>query len=124
MEQVLLIECHPLLRSALQDLLARNGFACVLVASTPVEAVREALKQSPRIIVLDTTVPEMEGFYLSHMLRELAPQSKIVLLLENTGADYQAAVRSSGADAFVSKSALTQELPLLLTEWQGDQPSR
>ncbi len=118
MDHVLLIECHELLRSALVELLARSGFSCVLEAADPIAAVRQTIDQPPRIIVLDTTVREMEGFYLSQMLRELAPQSKIVLLLEKIDADYQAAARSSGADAFVSKSVLALELPQLLTQWQ------
>ncbi len=117
MDPVLLIECHPLMRRALQDLLASIGFTCVLSASSPIEAVKQAIKQVPHIIVLDVNVPEMEGFYLSHMMRELSPQSKIILLLENTDPDYQAAVRSSGADAFVNKMALPQELPRLLQQW-------
>ncbi len=118
MEQVLLIECHELLRRALQDLLARSGFSSICEAADPIAAVRQTIRQAPHIIVLDTTVREMEGFYLSQMLRALAPQSKIVLLLEKIDADYQAAARSSGADAIVAKSALAQELPPLLTHWQ------
>ncbi len=118
MEQVLLIECHELLRSALQGLLARSGFNSIGEAADPIAAVRQTIQQAPQIIVLDTTVREMEGFYLGRMLRALAPQSKIVLLLDNVDADYQAAARSSGADAMICKSALALELPELLSHWQ------
>jgi DNA-binding NarL/FixJ family response regulator len=117
-ESVLLVESHGLLRSALKELLAGSGFGTVLEACNPIEALLHIVGRSPRIIVLDTVIPEMEGFYLGQMLRELSPQSKIVVLLENTDAHYLAAVRSSGADAFVAKSKLTLELPLLLNRWQ------
>ncbi len=129
MEQVLLIECHDLLRRAILELLARCGFEQVLEAADPVEAVQHVMRRSPRMIVLDTLIPEMEGFCLSQMLRELAPHSKIVLLLENTAAPYQAAAQASGADAFIAKAALSQELPPLLARWneihkRGDMDGR
>ncbi len=117
MSGVLLVEAHGLLRTALEDLLAGSGFDSVLIATDPLEAVQQTVRRAPRIIVLDTLVPEMEGFCLSQMLRELAPQSKIVLLIENAGQEYQQAARTSGADAFVAKSELAVNLPRLLTQW-------
>ncbi len=118
MESVLLVEYHLLLRNALKDLLARHGFGAVLTADNPVEAIKQIAQYAPQIIVLDTLIPKIEGFYLSEMLRALAPQSKIVLLIENTDAEYRAAAQSCGADAFIAKSALTQELPRILRQWQ------
>ncbi len=118
MHRVLLIECHQLLRSALQELIARSGFDTILEAANPLEAVQQTIRWAPHIIVLDTIVPELQGFSLTERLRQLAPDSKIVLLLENTGSEYEQAVRASGADAFVSRSALAFELPLLLQQWQ------
>ena len=114
MESVLLIEYHLLLRNALKDLLARNGFRTVLEAANPIDAVKQIRRGAPGIIVLDTLVPELEGFYLSQILRALAPQSKIVLLIENGEAEYRQAAQASGADAFVDKAVLANELPRVL----------
>ncbi len=116
MESVLLIEYHALLRDALKDLLARHGYRAVLEASNPVEAVMQIAQRAPQIIVLDTLVPYVEGFYLSQILRALAPQSKIILLIENGDAEYCKAAQSSGADAFVAKTLLAHELPRLLAQ--------
>ncbi len=118
MDRILLVECHQLLRSVLQELIAHSGFDSIVEATNPLEAVQQTIACSPQIIVLDTIIPELQGFSLSEKLRQLAPHSKIVLLLENTGAEYQEAVRASGADAFVGKSTLALELPLLLQQWQ------
>ncbi len=114
MESVLLIEYHLLLRNALKDLLARHGFRTVTEAANPIEAVKQIVRSAPHIIVLDTLVPELEGFYLSQLLRALSPQSKIVLLIENGEAEYRQAAQASGADAFVDKATLVNELPRVL----------
>jgi DNA-binding NarL/FixJ family response regulator len=120
MQSVLLIEGHQLLRNALKNLLVQSGIEIVLEASDPLEAIKQTVGRSPQIIVLDIFVLQMEGLYLTQILRTLAPRSKIVLLLENTGPDYQAAVKLSGADAFVDKSTLTEDLPPLVKEFQHE----
>ncbi len=116
MNQVLIVESHELLRSALKDLLAAR-FDSILEACDPVEAVQHAVRESPRTIVLDTLVPEMEWFSLSQMLREISPGSLIVLLLDKSDAQYEQAAAASGANGFVVKSEVARQLPLLLEQW-------
>ncbi len=118
MEHVLLIEGHRMMRSALKDLLTQSGFDSVDEAIDPIEAVGKAMRICPHIIVLDTTWPEIKGVYLSRILRLVSPQSKIVLLVDNSWKDDQEITRSSDADAWVAKTVLTKELPQILDTWK------
>ena len=120
--QVLLIEGHRLMRYALRELLAENGFKSIAEATNPVEAVRQAIDLMPDIIVLDSTWTEIQGSCLSRILRVLTPKSRIVLLVDQDLTDEQEFAHWSGVDALVRKSALTQGLPQLLARWQpGEQ---
>ncbi len=119
MAEILLIEGHRLMRSALRDLVTQSGCESVAEAFDPAEAVHQTRRQSPQIIILDSNWQEFGGLYLSRILRELAPESKILLLVDDSRLADAETARSSGADAFVAKNALTQELPPILRQWRA-----
>lgn len=117
MGNVLLIEGHRQMRTALKDLLARNGCRAITEAEDPIEGIRQVIGNRPPIIILDTAWPEVNGVWLTRVFRLLAPETKILLLLEDNRHDYQEAARLSGADAFLARSALATELTPLLSRW-------
>mgnify|MGYP001613105632 CR=1 FL=1 len=118
MADVLLIEGHRLMRDALRDLLTQSGFQSVDEALDPVEAVRKALQLTPAIIILDTTWTEIKGLSLCQMLRAVAPQSKIVLLVDSSWSHDAETIHLSGANEFVVKSAVAHLLPPMLAQWE------
>jgi DNA-binding NarL/FixJ family response regulator len=113
------------LRSALKQLLVQSGRDEIAEAADPIEGIRQIIWLRPNVIIFDTTWPQVNGLWLSRMLRELAPESKIVLLVDDSHLDYQEAARLSGADACVAKSLLAQELALVLAQWKpSEDPER
>jgi DNA-binding NarL/FixJ family response regulator len=71
------------------------------------EAIAKVGELSPDIVILDLTMPVMNGFEAAKQIRRIAPCTKIVLFsvheLLRTAAEV-------GADAFVSKGSSAQEL--------------
>ncbi len=120
---VLLIESHRLMRGAIISLLAQNGREVVEEAADPIEGVQKILWQTPNVIVLDSTLPDINGFWFSRLLRVLAPQSRIVLLVDDGTSNDLETARSNGADACVNKTLLTQELPQVLAQWKQTEDS-
>ena len=118
MQRVLLIERHQMMRNAMRDLLAQNGREQVEEAADPIDGVHKIIANTPGIIILDTTWPEVNGLWLTRLLRELVPHGKIVLLLDDSRADYLEAARASGADACITKSMLANELMPILEAWK------
>lgn len=116
------------MRGALKSLLAQSGHKIIEEAADPLEGIRRVMWRPPTVMVVDTVWPEIKGIWLSRFLRELAPQSKIVLLVDNSWRDDPEAERSSGADAFVAKEMLVKELPPILARWNdgedGDELSK
>ncbi|HUY70998.1 MAG TPA: response regulator transcription factor [Gaiellaceae bacterium] len=78
--RVLIADDHPLTRDALAGLLSANGFEVVGQAAGGVEAIALATELDPDLIVLDLTMPEMDGLSALPKLRDAAPAAAVVVL--------------------------------------------
>jgi len=71
------------------------------------EVIAKVWELSPDVIVLDLSLPVMNGFEAAAEIRRIAPHTKIVFFSIH---EVPITAREVGADGFVSKSASTQEL--------------
>lgn len=78
--RVLIADDHPLTRDALSLLLAANGFDVVGQAAGGAEAIERAAELAPDLVVLDLTMPDMDGLTALPRIREAAPESSVVVL--------------------------------------------
>jgi DNA-binding NarL/FixJ family response regulator len=102
--RILIVDDHPLTREALGSLLSANGFEVVGQASGGAEAIRMAAELLPALVVLDLTMPEMDGLEALPRLREAAPEAEIVVLTASEDdANLLAAIRG-GAAGYLLKS--------------------
>ena len=109
------------MRNAVKDLLLQDGVDSIVEFSDPILAVGHLRQQHPpAVIILDGSWVEVNGLWLTRLLRELAPQSKILLLLDESRADYQDAARVSGADACIAKSTIARDLMPTLSLWKRE----
>jgi CheY-like chemotaxis protein len=84
------------------------------------EAVALAEEVAPDAVVLDIEMPVLDGVEAAKRLRETAPQLPIVAV---SGHDYEERVleiRQAGADDYVRKARLADELPRALATLLGD----
>jgi DNA-binding NarL/FixJ family response regulator len=77
---VLLVDDHPLTREALAGLLEAHGFDVVAQVGDGEEAISMAAALEPDLIVLDLTMPGMDGLTALPLLREASPATSIVVL--------------------------------------------
>lgn len=83
--KVLLVEDDQALLKIYSNKLRLNGFN-VLMATTGDEAIRKALAEAPRIILLDVILPEKDGFLVLEELKQSPVTKKIpVVILSNLG---------------------------------------
>jgi DNA-binding NarL/FixJ family response regulator len=102
--QVLIVDDHPLTREALGSLLAANGFDVAGQAADALEAIELAGRLQPGLIVLDLTMPDMDGLEALPRLRDAAPKAEIVVLTASEDdANLLAAIRG-GAAGYLLKS--------------------
>ena len=83
------------------------------------EAVREVLRLDPDILVLDITMPVMNGLQVASMLRERHPRTKILFLTIHEEPEYISAAFSAGTWGYVTKRRLANDLPLAIREVFG-----
>jgi DNA-binding NarL/FixJ family response regulator len=79
-ERILLVDDHPLTREALASLLTQNGFEVVGQAGGGVEAIRLAAELKPNLVLLDLSMPDMDGLTALPQIREAAPEAEVVVL--------------------------------------------
>ena len=103
-ERILLVEDHPLTRSALAGLLTQHGFDVVGEASDGEEAIAAAARLEPDLILLDLSMPGLDGLSALPRLREAAPKCEVVVLTASgTEENLLGAIRG-GAAGYLLKS--------------------
>ncbi len=115
---VLLIESHPLLRQTLRQVLAEASLELVDEAGNVVDGVRQAVSLRPELVIVDMTMAGVNGLVLGQLIHELVPQSKIVLLVDNSST-YRPLALEGGVAACISKHLAARELPLVVKRLLG-----
>jgi DNA-binding NarL/FixJ family response regulator len=103
-ERILLVDDHPLTRSALAGLLAQHGFDVVGQAEDGSEAVDRAAELAPDLILLDLSMPGMDGLTALPQLREAAPNCEVVVLTASGTEDNLLGAIRGGAAGYLLKS--------------------
>ncbi len=97
-ERVLVVDDHPLTREALSSLLAQHGFDVAGQASDGAEAIELAGRLQPDVVLLDLSMPELDGLTALPRLRERAPDAEVVVLTASgTEENLLAAIRAGAA---------------------------
>ena len=103
-ERILLVDDHPLTRSALAGLLSQHGFEVVGEAEDGEEAITCAQRLRPDLILLDLSMPGLDGLSALPRLREAAPDCEVVVLTASgTEENLLGAIRG-GAAGYLLKS--------------------
>lgn len=100
--RVLLADDHAPLLGELQVQLGRV-FDVVGAVENGEQAVNAALRLTPDVLVLDISMPVMNGFEAAARLRNLKCKTKIVILTTYEDHEYIDAAFSAGASAYVAK---------------------
>jgi DNA-binding NarL/FixJ family response regulator len=103
-ERILLVDDHPLTRSALAGLLQQHGFDVVGEAADGESAITRATELSPDLILLDLSMPGLDGLSALPRLREAAPSCEVVVLTASGEEKNLLAAIRAGAAGYLLKS--------------------
>jgi two-component system nitrate/nitrite response regulator NarL len=103
-ERILIVDDHPLTRDALAGLLTQNGFDVVGQAGSGEEAISQAGELKPDLVLLDLSMPEMDGLAALPLIREAAPESEVVVLTASEDEHNLLGAIRSGAAGYLLKS--------------------
>jgi DNA-binding NarL/FixJ family response regulator len=95
----------------LRDWLAVEFPQCrVIEAASGEQALALIQIESPRLVIMDISLPGMSGIEATRQIRATLPSVQIVMLAIHNGAAYRADAAAAGASAFVPKCAMQTEL--------------
>ena len=115
-QTLLIVEDHAVLRSTIRDLLETHfrGFS-VLEAETGEEALTLAATHPPEIVLMDISLPGINGLEATRRLKERFPKVRVVIVTIHDNATYREDAMSAGASAYVLKRRMGQELVPVLS---------
>jgi DNA-binding NarL/FixJ family response regulator len=97
-DRVLIVDDHPLTREALAALLEQHGFAVAGQAASGEEAIVRAGELLPELVLLDLSMPGMDGLEALPRLRAAAPGCEVVVLTASgTEENLLGAIRAGAA---------------------------
>ncbi|MHB8642154.1 MAG: response regulator [Gaiellaceae bacterium] len=103
-ESILIVDDHPLTRSALAALLSQHGFSVLGEAADGESAIQIARELAPELIQLDLSMPGMNGLQALPQLREAAPGAEVVVLTASGTEDNLLGAIRGGAAGYLLKS--------------------
>jgi DNA-binding NarL/FixJ family response regulator len=108
---VLIVDDHDLFAESLGAFLStENGIAVVGRAANGEQATRLAAEKRPDVVLMDISMPVMDGFAAAERIRSELPGTCILFLTgSNSPADI-AKARASGGSGYVTKENIASEL--------------
>jgi two-component system, NarL family, response regulator LiaR len=108
---ILLVDDHPLLRQAIKDvLLKEKDFSIIAEAADGGEAVKLALKLKPKVVIMDISMPKMNGLEATRHIKEKNPEITILALTVHTEDEYILDILQSGAGGYLIKNVFGDEV--------------
>lgn len=109
--RVLLADDHPILRRGLADLLSESqGIEVVGEAGDGEEAIQLAQQTHPDIVLMDVTMPNVDGIQATRRITAELPKVRVIGLSMHEKTDLAHAMQQAGASLYLSKSAPGDEL--------------
>jgi DNA-binding NarL/FixJ family response regulator len=108
--RVLIVDDHPRVRATLAELLSDEGDLTVVgECADGSEVVDAAARLHPDVVLMDLSMPVMNGLAATEALRAVQPEPRIVVLTAE-GSAAAPEVAAAGAHALVSKGERSDEL--------------
>ncbi len=102
--RIMLVDDHEVVREGLRALLSRReGFQIVGQAGSVAESIIEAERSRPDIIVMDVRLPDGSGIEACREIREMLPETKVIILTSYADDDAVFASILAGAAGYVLK---------------------
>ena len=109
--RVLLVDDHAILREGIKALLEKQtNVEVVAEAENGREAILQARQFQPDVVILDISMPLMDGVEATRQMRKENPEIKVLVLTMHDDEEYFFQLLRAGASGYVTKKAVGREL--------------
>ena len=113
--KIVLAEDHTILREGLRALLSSDpDLEIVGEAEDGQEAIRCVEKLKPNLVLMDLSMPRMNGMDAIREIKKRSPQTRILVLTVHKTDEYIVATLQAGADGYVLKDSTNAELKMAI----------
>ena len=110
-KRILIVDDHPALREGLRCLLASHqDFDIVGEAGDGLEAIDSVKKFHPDLILMDISMPKMDGIAATREIKKQWPKTKVLAFTVHKTPEYVSATLKAGADGYILKDSSRHEL--------------
>lgn len=108
--RLLLADDHRMLRETLKRSMLDEGFEVVAEASDGLEAVELAGEHHPDVVLMDVTMPDMDGVEATRRICEVHDDIRVIMLTMHADKDVIAAAIRAGAVGYLVKDCSFEEV--------------
>lgn len=109
--RVLLVDDHAIMRDGISALInLQDDIEIVGEASEGKEAIEKARELVPDVVIMDISMPEMDGLEATRRIKKKNPSVKVLVLTQHDNREYILSTIKSGSDGYLPKRALGLDL--------------
>jgi DNA-binding NarL/FixJ family response regulator len=109
--RILVADDHPIVRHGLKTLLVGDPtWEVIAEAEDGVEAVEKACRLHPDLIILDVTMPRMNGLEACRRIRKSVPECEVLIVTQHDSPQMMREALDAGARGYVVKSNAARDL--------------
>ena len=108
---VFIADDHAIVREGLANLLAAQpDFEIVGTAANGREALAQVLRLKPQVVILDISMPELDGIETTRQILDEAPDAAVVILSMHSSAQHVFHALDAGARGYLLKESAGREI--------------
>jgi DNA-binding NarL/FixJ family response regulator len=107
--RILIVDDHEIFRRGLRTVLeTRPDFAICGEATDGLDAIEKTKSLDPDVVVMDVSMPRVDGLQALRIIREQSPRSKVLILSQHDSTFMLDAAVKAGAGGYVTKSQVAR----------------